>query len=317
MMDPLTAAGAAKALTTTANAASKNTFLQALFMPTAKAYGDHWGAETREKLKRAAAAKKQQNVEAHLLAVQPHVESRFQPDPELTEEWMRGAESVDPVDEELSKAWRATLLAIGRGDPYRKRMLSVVQSMSPDEARAFLMIATRLRRSSILAELSSGPGGYPVFSLNDYRARLEGLGLVRSRWEMLGSPSNRLTFVSVALLILIVFGVRATSMLPSAAGLNLDFEVWDVLIGFSVVLGLVLGLLTLFWSTTVISLSTFGQALADAIVRLQSSLQPETAPPVEAAAAARPRKKTAPRAKAAAVPSSAKRRRSEPVQPVD
>lgn len=42
-MDPVTAAGAAKGLMTTANSVTKNSLFQALFLPTAKAYGDHWG----------------------------------------------------------------------------------------------------------------------------------------------------------------------------------------------------------------------------------------------------------------------------------
>ncbi len=323
-MDPIAAAGAAKSLTATAGAAAKNPFLQALLMPMAKAYGDHWGRATRERLAAAAVAKKRNNVEEHLVAVRPQLDDAFRPDPVMAEEWLTGSEEIDPVDEELSAAWRATLLAIGSGDPYRQRMLTTVRSMSPDEARAFVLLARRGQdRFGV-----GGPYGlsfYPLrehqFSLSDDRGRLEGLGLVRSRTAMLGGPSSRWGFSLCLLVLLAAFALQAASLIPPWSQYR-SAEVIDGTMPLVLSVVAVLGLWTVTRAMTSISLTEFGFALARAILRMESfeRSQPErqtTESSPEGSPTRKPRKRAAASSakKAPAAAAKVQRGRSKPASP--
>lgn len=269
-MDPLSAIGATKALVTTANTAAKNTLIQALLMPTAKVYGEHWAEQHKQRLKAEAAAKRQANAEAHLKAVQPLLSSDFHPDPEMTEEWFDGAQGVDPVDDELSEAWRATLLAIGSGNPFRQRMLKVVKEMSADEARAFVSLARRQPSSIWAAMMSTGPGVFQPLALAEYRSRLEGLGLIRSRWDVIGGPQGRLTIITVGMMFAGVMAVRFIAATPPYVR-GLTAETIDGLMPLLLVSITLMGLAFLARALTNISLTTFGLELAAAIARIRSS----------------------------------------------
>lgn len=265
-MDPVTAAGAAKGLMTTASSVSKNSLFQALFLPTAKAYGDHWGAETREKLQQAKAAKKRSNIASHLQAVQPQISVEFKPDPELTEAWMSGAEDIDPVDEELSRAWRATLLAIGEANPHRKRMLETVRGMSAEEASAFEAIFRRVRRTPLVTSFYGIGRQYPA-SISEHRGRLESLGLVHSRWHMLFSPYGRQAIAMVGFMV--ATGLLVGPMFSVVRGQGELVRIWsEAVTPLTLSLAFLLGFMMLMRMMMDLSLTSFGHSLAAAIVRL-------------------------------------------------
>lgn len=202
-MDPLitAAAGVAK-VAGAANTLANNTFAHNLFGPITKAYGDHWGEQAtvrlKEKLRSAAEAKKTKNLFAHLRAVEGLIGQEFNPDPTLSQEWVAGAERVDPQDAELAAAWRGVLLAIGDGESQRRRLLSVVQSLSPEEAHAFMSMY--LPKESGFEEFDTA-----------HRSRLEALGLLIRPLEILTRGRN--IFFLVAPLVVIPVSVAVFNML--------------------------------------------------------------------------------------------------------
>jgi hypothetical protein len=189
-MDPIsTAVGLSKA----AKSIGESSLLKTLLGPVAAVQGEHWAEARREALGRAKTAKANANRAAHVSAVAAILEDQhFDADPALAEAWLDDAGAIDPVDEDLSAAWRAVFLAIGEGDVHRQRLLEVVKEMKPDEARAFIRLADR--RPSIQVE-------------SDYRKRLESLGLVRSYFDLL--VSGRVVF---AALVSVLFAGLVTAV---------------------------------------------------------------------------------------------------------
>ena len=203
-MDPLSAAaGLAKTAGVAAgaaNSASKNSIVHALYLPAAKAWGEYNEEKAREKIAAAKVKKRQKNLQSHLEAVQSTVKDEFAPDPGLAEEWIAGAERVDPIDEELSAAWRAVLLAIGSGEPYRQRLLDAVKTMTPDEASVFMWVAERHR----------WPRGETT---TDYRCRFEALKLMVRPLDL---ALNSSTYsVAVMLFVVLGFSIGGAILAPS------------------------------------------------------------------------------------------------------
>jgi hypothetical protein len=223
-LDPASIAGAAKAagaVGKAANTLTKNSVFSALFLPMAKAQGDHWGRETRERLAAAAEAKKRRNLQAHLEAVRGKVTGDF--DPDLTQRWVDGSEHIDPVDRELSEAWHAVLLGIATGDPLRRRLLDAVRSMSADEAEAFMLFAHNRAAISLSPDhrrrlASLGLLEHPVDFLMGYRAypiyALVGLGIMGLLVsDALGEIIGLYARVTPIMFAMIVFvGVMALSL---------------------------------------------------------------------------------------------------------
>lgn len=193
-MDPMSAVGAANALAKTTNTLTKNSVFQALFLPVAKAYGDHWGREAREKLKAAASTKAQDNVLSHLEAVRRHAGEDFKPDPSLTAEWLDGVEKVDPADKELSAAWQGVMLAIGSGNIMRSRLLRVVKELTPEIAHSFIVVS---RRRYNIDTFIRPPIGIPP----EDRRRLVEMGLVKRPSDLLTSPN------SIVFILLVMWGL--------------------------------------------------------------------------------------------------------------
>lgn len=114
---------------------------------------------------------------------------------------------------------------------------------------------------------------YPA-PISEYRSRLEGLGLIRSRWDMLLSPYGRQVMAMVACLVAIglmlgpiasmVRGYRELSLLWGEA-------VMPLMLG----LPLLLLIMTLTRMMTDLSLTSFGRVLASAIARLDVALPKE------------------------------------------
>ena len=206
-MDPITtAAGLAKvagAAAGTANTIAKNSLVHNLLGPVTKAYGDHWGEQARANLKaglkEAAEAKKAENLSAHARAVRDRIGDDFKPDPALSEEWVAGAEGIDPQDAELAAAWRGVLLAIGSGEIQRRRLLNAVQSLSPEEAHAFMAIYV-------------AKGAYSE-SVAPYRSRLESYGLLIRPLDFL---TNRRHLIMYVMMICIIgFTIAINYLLPA------------------------------------------------------------------------------------------------------
>ena len=189
-LDPLSAIGLAKAANAavaTTETVAKSGVFQALVMPTARAYGDHWGKNVKEKLQAAKEVKKESNLSAHLEVLRSKVKEDSQADPTLVQDWLEGVENIDPIDKDLSTAWRGVLLSIADGSLYRKRLLDVVKNMTAGEAHAFMLIAKR----TIVTQDDT---------ISEYRSGLEKLGLTRRPAEVILNSS--IFIFSTALLIL-------------------------------------------------------------------------------------------------------------------
>jgi hypothetical protein len=104
----------------------------------AAAYGEHWGAEAEERLRRRREEKRLQNAHAHarsMSQLKPQISFEDVSDDPLFDEWLAGAAAVDgTVDPELGDFWRAALLALANGDRVRVRLLRIVQSLEADDA---------------------------------------------------------------------------------------------------------------------------------------------------------------------------------------
>ena len=102
-MDPVAAAGA-KAIAEATTSVAKTGIVQALLLPIAKVYGEHWAKEAKEKIAIAVEVKKQKNLAAHLAGANFAGQTDLDPDPALLKIWIDGVENVDPVDTDLSAA---------------------------------------------------------------------------------------------------------------------------------------------------------------------------------------------------------------------
>ncbi|RWN30131.1 MAG: hypothetical protein EOR97_17315 [Mesorhizobium sp.] len=122
---------------------------KSLFGPTAKAVGDYWGERTNETLDRWR-AERSKNATSHVAAVMavegPSTRSFSESRAQLQEEWLEGAEKIDPVDEpELASLWRASLAAIMKGDPYAEEMVKALRDLSPLDALNLLRFQNHSR----------------------------------------------------------------------------------------------------------------------------------------------------------------------------
>jgi len=285
-MEPISAAKAVSATASAANAVAKNSIVQALFLPTAKAYGDHWGREAKEKLAAAADAKREENVTAHLEAVRRTIGADFQPDPALADAWIDGVKDVDPVDADLAAAWRGVLLAIGAGDLHRQKLLSVVKALSPEEAHSFMLLAATDNRGD-------------VEHVSEHRRRLEELGLLRRPLDLAFDQQTRQTLMTFAMSVVMVVTVAVVipamvAIAPRAFPIAPDFA--NLIQAAGTTLGVmvaVMGLLRLFFSLSRPRLSALGYALVAVAnrVRTEPAADPGNAsPPAEKPKAKRKKK---------------------------
>jgi len=228
MIEPVSTA-VGYALGKAGKAVEKTGVIKALLLPTAKAYGDDWGRRAKERLAEAAKARQAANLEAHVEAIRGRVSEDSNPDPQLTSDWLDGARDIDPEDKELSAAWRATMLAIARGDAQRSELLSIIKTMTPSEAAAFLVLTRRLRQGAI-----------SLAGALDYKPRLQTMGLLRAPGQAFSRPSMVMVLLFISLLaIAFLFLLFAESRgVPTALSRTLDpVFVWaTVLMGYGFVM---------------------------------------------------------------------------------
>lgn len=185
MVDPATT-GLGTAAGTAVNALVPAKLGDQLFGPLATAYGDHWGAEARERLEAKRAAKRAKNAERQLSVLQRIDIKRDYSDlfaDEQFESWAELASETDPdVDPDLADFWKATLLAIGNGDSARKRLLDIVKSLTPDDAEA--LAAGKWEGPRLRVKSDSG-----------LVRRLEMAGILGNPWQTLITRPFNLLFV--------------------------------------------------------------------------------------------------------------------------
>ncbi|WP_126113376.1 MULTISPECIES: hypothetical protein [unclassified Bosea (in: a-proteobacteria)] len=120
-----------------ANAVAKNSLVRDLLGPLAKAYGADWGERAKERLEAAKAERRAKNLEAHVANAEREV-PLDDLDPAILEQWAVAVSEVDPLDEQLSNAWRAAIKAVASHNPYREKILRLLKSMTPDEVYQFI-----------------------------------------------------------------------------------------------------------------------------------------------------------------------------------
>jgi hypothetical protein len=182
-----------------ANALVTTKIRDQLFGPLAKAYGDHWGLEAKEKLEAKRQEKKAANAQSHVaILAQVHAKRSYEDifSDRQFEEWIQSASDVDPeVDPDLAEFWRAALIAIAEGDPARDRLLRIVKSLSSDDA---VYLATG--RFSGPRFVGSNEGGHI--------RRLEEAGVLGSAWStLLTLPIKVLLMATFPISIYLAFSI--------------------------------------------------------------------------------------------------------------
>jgi len=157
-----------------------------LFGPMAKAYGDHWGDVTKERLEAKRAEKRKKNARSHMEALPALPLNRTYEDiftdPQF-EEWASGAADVDPeLDPELADFWRAALAAIAQGYPARLRLLRLVKTLAPDDA--VFLACGRVQKNAFHARARNKPA----------LDRLENAGVVVNIWASVLNKHHVTTF---------------------------------------------------------------------------------------------------------------------------
>lgn len=175
-MDPASVSSAVGA----ANALAKNSLVRDLLGPVAKAYGADWGERAQERLEKAKVERRAKNLEEHIAKAEQDIPID-RVDPTILEAWAIAVSEVDPADEELSDAWRAALRAAATSNPYREKILRVLQNMTSDEVHHFIA--------------KGRPFGFPT----EYRRRFVELGLCHPAGERV--ISTIIWFLPIALLL--------------------------------------------------------------------------------------------------------------------
>ena len=200
-----------------------------LLGPLAKAYGDHWGTEVEERLRKRREEKRAKNTHAHVQAVallEPRRSFEDVADDPVFDEWLQGAAEIDAnIDPDLANFWRAALVALADGDMDRLRLLRIVRSLGPDDA---VYMATARVTHGRLHPL-------PQFSRNsDNLKRLETAGVVESPWRSLLEQSAQLIalFVLPFALYAMTSFMAFTNRIPIEADGILKLAVPMAVLGF-------------------------------------------------------------------------------------
>lgn len=177
-----------------------------LLGPLFKAYGDHWGAEAEERLRKRRQDRLARNTQSHLNAIALFEHKRtFEDvaDDPTFDEWLQGASQVDAaVDPDLADFWRAALVALANGDSARLRLLRIVRSLGPDDA-AYL--ASGRVQDSCFWPSAEFEG------VADYVARMEKSGVFEGMWHELHRRRLwALTMLTFPLWIYFSLGVSQT-----------------------------------------------------------------------------------------------------------
>ena len=176
-----------------------------LLGPVFKAYGNAWGEDAEERIRRRR-EKAVQRAEQHMIVAARVGPGRSYDDlfdePEM-DEWAAGASQVDEtVDPELASFWRAALVALRSGDAARVRLLAMVKRLEPDDA-IFLTTARRAGRSI------TAPSGSPFTATFD---RLGAAGVIEGIIGRLKSrPQIAIAVSLMPVLVYVTFTIQSLS----------------------------------------------------------------------------------------------------------
>lgn len=232
-----------------------------LFGPTAKAYGDHWGQLSEQRLKRKR-ARKQKNILAHLEVVsKANGDADFSDisDSDAFEEWLSGADEIsDEEDPELAAFWRAALQGLKDGGPLRLSLLRVVKSIDPSDA-AILASGKVINSRFYRQDQTSG-----------FRQRMSELDVFQEV-RNLNKDDIALPIFSLGL-VYVLYALTDFGNFPSRLGLG--FEYIETIRGISPVLFVIFGGITLiqglfsFYKTDGLTLGRTGELLFSALDKI-------------------------------------------------
>ncbi|PLR21917.1 hypothetical protein SGCZBJ_20335 [Caulobacter zeae] len=177
-----------------------------LLGPVFKAYGNAWGEDAEERIRRRR-AKAVERAEQHMIVAARVGPGRSYDDladePEM-DEWAAGASQVDEaVDPELASFWRAALVAIRSGDGARARLLAMVKRLEPDDA---IFLAMARRRARIII----APKALPYAAMF---GRLAAAGVVEGSIGLLKArPQYAIAVTLMPMLVYVAFRVQGLSL---------------------------------------------------------------------------------------------------------
>lgn len=192
------------ALTVAGNAASKIVtpkLREKLLGPLFDAYGQHWGEEAEERLKKRREERRVRNIERHIVKVantKPRRSFDEVAEDIAFDDWLEGASLVnEEVDPDLADFWRAALASIAEGDASRVRLLRIVKSFAPDDA---VFLATGSRRGQLFRPAQE-------FADSDgYARRMMVQGVFLSSWDVFRRNGDRsFSLVSFFLATIIMY----------------------------------------------------------------------------------------------------------------
>lgn len=118
--------------------------LTALLKPTAEYLGSELRDYVKSLVEEMKEKKREQNLKAHLQAVQEQLENDPRPiygsstsfsQLELFDEWIDRAQEIDPMDTELSELWQSLLTRAAKGDRIPSEVVLALKTLSPMEAQ--------------------------------------------------------------------------------------------------------------------------------------------------------------------------------------
>ena len=142
-----------------------------LFEPTLKLLGQEIRDFIKGKLDNWKEKKKSENIQGHvqkalsspdavLIAENREKNTAQLADAIKLEEWMKGAENVDPNEPILGKMWQEMLKNVLKGDGPEEYLLKKMRDLSPKEAHLLLLLEKKYTRG-----LKSYPGMHSLFDM--------------------------------------------------------------------------------------------------------------------------------------------------------
>lgn len=126
--------------------------LTSFLKPTADYLGNELRDYVKVKVENLKAKKRKANVQSHMhvVGVQLGIPLNYDeesldniPQLELFDEWIEGAQEVDPSDEVLAKLWQGLLLEIVQGKSKSKVLIETLKSLESHEAELLLRFRGR------------------------------------------------------------------------------------------------------------------------------------------------------------------------------
>lgn len=122
--------------------------LSEILMPTATLLGKELKDYVKEKIDKIKKQRKAENLNIHLIEVSKKLkeEKYFAENQDvqlikqinLFEEWVEGAENVDPIDKELSEMWQRILCDIAKDESGKDILLEKLKALKSEDAKLLL-----------------------------------------------------------------------------------------------------------------------------------------------------------------------------------